>query len=229
MKKFVWAAVLLSGGTLTAHAQTIAAGTVSLGGSVGYTSTKNTFNSNFNNTNYSSERKSSQFSIRPSVGYFLADNLALGVQVGYSAYSSRTTQTPSNGPVPAELDPTTNVSAGAYVQYYKMITEQFGVVGTLNGGYQTEKESQYINNGMQISERKGSGLYAGLMPSIVFFPIPKLGLSASIGELGYSRMNYDYPTNSGPTPSNYENKYSGLGANFGLDQLQFGGTFYFGR
>ncbi|MCB2410452.1 hypothetical protein [Hymenobacter lucidus] len=229
MKKFIWAAMLLSGSTLAAHAQTIAAGTVSLGGSVGYSSNKNTFNTTFNNVNYSGEQKSSTFHITPSVGYFFADNIAAGLQLGYSAYSTRTTQTPNNGPVPPELDPTTNFSAGAYVQYYKMITEQFGVVGTLNGGYQNEKDYDYINNSTQISERKGSGLYTSLTPSIVFFPIPKLGLSASVGGLGYSRMSYDYPTNSGTVPAGYENKTSSLGASFGLDQLQFGGTFYFGR
>ncbi|PJJ48407.1 hypothetical protein [Hymenobacter chitinivorans] len=212
------------------QAQSIGAGTVSLGGSVGYSRDKSTTSGTYNNQTYSTETTSSQFHFTPSVGYFFADNLAIGLSLGYSSYREPySTYTPAPGVVRAELDPTTVVRVGPYVQYYKMFTEQFGVVGTLAGGFQKAKTYDYVNNGTLISEQKGSGLYAGLTPSIVFFPIPKLGLSASIGGLGYESMDFDYPTNAGNAPSGYENKTNTLGANFGLDQLQFGGTFYFGR
>ncbi|UOQ54206.1 hypothetical protein [Hymenobacter cellulosivorans] len=214
------------------QAQSIAAGTLSLGGNVGYNRTERTNSASINGRATSVETTSSEFGISPSIGYFLADNLAIGLSVGYSAYREPySTYSPAPGVVRAELDPTTTLSVGPFVQYYKMISEQFGVVGTLNGGFQSQKSYDYTNNSPQplISEFKAKGLYAGLTPSIVFFPIPKLGLSASIGGLQYDRLSYDYPTNAGTAPPDYENKTSNLGAYFGLDQLQFGGTFYFGR
>jgi hypothetical protein len=212
---------LLAASTQVGHAQSIAAGTVSLGGSVGYSKTTNKVSSNAAGA---TETTSSQFSFSPSVGYFVADNLEVGLNMGYTAtrrpYVSSTTR--------AELDPTTNLSIGAFGRYYKMFTEQFGVTGALGLGYQSTKSSEY--NGNNILEYKGSGFYANITPAIVFFPIPKLGISASIGSLGYSQLNNDYQT--GPNiipPAGYENKTSTFGANFGLSQLQFGGTYYFGR
>jgi len=112
-----------------------------------------------------------------------------------------------------------------------MISAQFGVTGTLGVGYQNRRISEYSNNinNNVILEYKGSGYYAALTPGIVFFPIPKFGLSASLGSLGYSRYRYDFPTGGGPAPAGYENTGSTFGASFGLDRLQLGGTYYFGR
>ena len=232
MKQFFLLAALALGAA-EARAQSIAAGTVSLGGGIGYSSYTNKSSSQgFNGTPFSAETKGSQFSFSPSVGYFVADNLAIGLSLGYS--SSRngyTTYTPSSNFVPKELDPRTRLQVGPYVQYYKMLTEQFGVLGTLGAGYQNLRYQTYSgNNNPVIVDYKASGYYASLTPGIVFFPIPKLGLTASIGSLGYSRFNNEYPERTGTTaPQNYESTSSDFGASFGLNQLQFGGTYYIGR
>ena len=232
MKKFFLLG-LLAIGAAEAQAQSIAAGTISLGGSIGYSQYTNKNSSQSSNgTTYSSETKGGQFNLSPSVGYFVADNLAVGLSLGYNSYrNSFTTYSPSSSFGLKELDPQTRLRVGPYVQYYKMLTEQFGIVGTLGAGYQNLRFQNYGgSNNQTIFDYKASGYYAGLTPGIVFFPIPKLGLSASIGSLGYSRYNYDYPTGTAsPVPANYESTSSDFGASFGLDQLQFGGTYYFGR
>ena len=63
--------------------------------------------------------------------------------------------------------------------------------------------------------------YAALTPGIIYFPIPKLGISATVGSVGYSRLK-ETPTASEPVTTTFD-------ASFGLSQLQFGGTWYFGR
>ncbi|MDO7848977.1 outer membrane beta-barrel protein [Hymenobacter sp. M29] len=228
MKKVLLFA-LLAASAQASHAQSIAAGTVSLGGSVGYSRNTGKYSYTQGSTSYTQETTSSQFTFTPSVGYFVKDNLAIGLNAGYSAYrKSYTSYTPAPTVVRAELDPTTTLRLGAYVQYYKMLTEQFGVLGTLSGGYQSSRDSQY--NGNVIQEFKNSGYYAELTPGIIFFPIPKLGISASIGSLAYNHLSYDYPTASNnPAPAGYESTASTFGARFGLDQLLFGGTYYFGH
>lgn len=216
-----------------AHAQSIPAGTVSLGGNIGYSRTSGTESSTSSTgTKYTSETSTSQFSLAPSVGYFVADNLAIGLTLSYQAYNKYyTTYTPAPPTVRAQRDPSTMFRIGAYAQYYKMLSEQFGFVGTLGAGYQTQRDYTYTGNSSNslISEAKASGYYAGLTPGIVFFPIPKLGLTASIGSLSLDHLNYDYPTNQGTTPNGYEDSSNTFGASFGLSQLQFGGTWYFGR
>lgn len=232
MKKSLLFALLAASAQL-AQAQSIPAGTVSLGGNIGYSrNTSKSSSTGSNNTTYTTESSTSLFSLAPSVGYFVADNLAIGLTLSYQAYSRPyNTYTPAPSIVRAQLDPRTTFRIGAYAQYYKMLSEQFGFVGTLGGGYQTARDFTYLNtnNNYLISESKASGYYAGLTPGIVFFPIPKLGLTASIGSLSFDHLNYDYPTNQGNTPNGYEDSANSFGANFGLSQLQFGGTWYFGR
>ena len=232
MKKTILSAVLAVA-ACAAQAQSISAGTVSLGGNVGYSrSTNKNSSQSSSGTTYSTETTNSQFSFSPSVGYFVVDNLAVGLNLGYSAYrDGYTTYSPSNNFALKELDPRTRFQIGAFAEYYKMLTEQFGITGTLGAGYQNQRYQNYGPNGNQtILTYKGSGYYATLTPGIVFFPVPKLGLSACIGALGYSRFSYDYPEGTGAaTPKGYENTNSDFGASFGLSQLVFGGTYYFGR
>jgi hypothetical protein len=212
--------IALLGGTATAaHAQTaIPAGTVSLGGNVGYSRHSNSLQLS---NNQSSEAITSQFQIAPSVGYFVADNLAIGLSLGYTATKDKYTG-PFTNPL-SDLSPSTTLRAGAYVQYYKMLTDQFGLVGTLGGGYQYNRTNTFYGQGGNIGfvETKQKGYYAVLTPGIIYFPIPKLGISATVGSLAYSRLK--------ETPSGGETVVTDFGATFGLNQLQFGGTYYFGR
>ena len=225
MKKTLLVA-LFAASTQVGHAQSIAAGTVSLGGSIGYSKTTDKVTPS--STSGTNETTTSQFSFSPTVGYFVADNLEVGISLGYTAYRRPYTTNTSSANVRAELDPTTTLGIGAFGRYYQMFTEQFGVTGALGVGYQSTKRNEY--SGSNILEYKGSGYYANITPAIVFFPIPKLGLSASMGSLGYSQFNYDYPTGPNVTaPSGYDSKSNTFGASFGLSQLQFGGTYYFGR
>lgn len=218
-----------------AHAQNaISAGTVALGGSIGYSRSSDEESQKSGSTNYTAQTKSSRFSFAPSVGYFVADNLAVGLSASYSANGKDyTTYTPTPATVRTELDPTTRLRVGPFVQYYKMVSDQFGLVGTLGGGYQNYRDQFYSGNGNSavVATQKGSGYYVALTPAVIFFPIPKLGLSASIGSIGYDRLSYDFPTTGGGNnaPSDYKNIQSEFGANFGLSQLQFGGTYFFGR
>lgn len=241
MKKlFILALLAATAGT--SYAQSIKAGTVSLGGSVGYYRSSSTQSASYNTGSspnptpysYTNENAYSQFSIAPSVGYFVADNLAIGAMLSYTSQKQKSSSSSSNGGIGSitpEMDPNTSLRIGVYAQYYKMLGEQFGLIGTLSGGYQTGTTYNLSNNQGTI-ETKGNGYYAGITPGIVFFPIPKLGISASIGSLGFDHYSYDFPTVTASgtiAPSNYENKTNTFAASFGLSQLQFGGTYYFGR
>jgi hypothetical protein len=172
-------------------------------------------------SNLSSESVNSQFQIAPSVGYFVADNLAVGLSLGYTATKNTYNSTFSNNL--SDLAPNTTFRSGAYVQYCKMLTDQFGLVGTLGGGYQYNRTTYIYGpaGNMNSGETKQKGYYASLTPGTIYFPVPKLGISATVGSLAYSRLK-ETPTSGEPVTTDF-------GASFGLSQLQFGGTYYFGR
>jgi hypothetical protein len=118
------------------------------------------------------------------------------------------------------LDAATNLRVGPYLQYYKMLSDQFGILGTLSGGY-TRTFTPRLIGPTTVVEEETNGVYASLTPGVIFFPVPKFGISATAGYLGYDRTALkNSPTNR---------KISDLGASFGLSQLQFGGTYFFGR
>ena len=88
MKKHLLIAVLFIAATQVSQAQTsIKAGTVQLGGSIGYShqSVDHTFSDGLGAINLTSQHAvSNYFTINPSAGYFLADNLAVGISAGYT-------------------------------------------------------------------------------------------------------------------------------------------------
>lgn len=122
----------------------------------------------------------------------MANNLALGVQLnhtvtGGSVKSSNTT--PAFIP-PSPLSSST-LRVGPVVQYYKMLGEQFSLTGTLGAGYESDmparQYTQYPN--YYFSLQKSTGLHGALTPGIAFFPVPKFGLTATMGSLTYTRLN----------------------------------------
>jgi outer membrane protein W len=211
---------LLSSLAGTAHAQTvIKAGTIQLGGNVGYS--HSSVDSPVSSGAYPIKRTeiNNQFILAPSVGFFVADNLAIGVNGVYQINEYKYGQTQGNTAFDQKAK---QWRLGAFVQYYKMVSEQFGFTGTLGAGYQYFNE--YFSYGSDNTATKG--VYANLTPSIVFFPIPKLAIGASIGGLNYSYANYKSPS-SASAPDTYES--SNFAANFGLSQFLLSGTYYLGR
>lgn len=239
--------VLLATGTAEARAQSIAAGTISLGGSISY----NQLSSNNNNTvysgnsglnyNFSNETKGHYFYLSPAASYFVADNLAVGLALGYSN-GKRVEDAVSN---PAFITvqhvryTTTSLRAGAFGQYYKMLNTQFGLTGRLGAGYQWAKEDSDGYNAANgttnyfVRTNTSAGYYADLTPGIIFFPIPKFGINASLGSFGFSHYRLTDSRYSDANGSNYsqgdKNENDNFTANFGLDAFQLGGMYYFGR
>jgi hypothetical protein len=214
---------LLSGASAAAQAQTvIKAGTTQLGGSVNYfhQSSESTGNNRTNGT-------SNSFSVVPTIGYFVADNLALGISGGFSTDNSQTTIYYSYDTSFSERK-NKSFSIGPFAQYYHLLTEKFGVSGTLGALY-THGKYEYFSvdtkNSTYNDVTTGNGVYATLVPSLLFFPISKLALGASFGGLSYSYNASEQPNDL----ANSGSHNTTFGAVFGLNQLYFSGTYYFNR
>ena len=228
MKKILLIAVLC-GLAATSHAQTpIKAGTVQLGGTISYSQqTSDSPYTYYIGNGYGTTTQhynSKSFFLNPSAGYFVADNLAVGVSFArILTTNSYTYDTSINTPFNEQRLKQTVL--GAFVQYYRMFTDQFGVTGTLNAGY-NHSVYGYRYDAPSANTSTSHGFSAALTPSIVFFPVPKFAVGASAGSLSYARStNKQEGLNSvGGTGTD-----SSFGAAFGLSNLAFSGTYYFGR
>lgn len=245
MKKTLWVAALAISAH-AGHAQTIAAGTVSLGGIIGYgqsSSKSSAMNSRTGGQNVNSTLATTgwQLYLVPAVSYFVTENLAMGVAVGY-ANSGRVEDAayvPSYYTMEQHHSQyrTSSLRAGAFAQYYQPLNAQFGLTGRLGAGYQRQHEQRdgysiinattHLFSGAYTSQ----GYYAELTPGIVFFPVPKLGLSATMGALTFNHLSLtdSYFDSADSRLYAQDADSNDFAANFGLNFFQLGGTYYFGR
>lgn len=233
MKKLLSISIVLVSAQATYAQAPIKAGTVQLGGSIGYfqTKTEAPYSPNGGNgTSITTQRTDSKtFNVMPSIGYFVADNVAVGILAGYSRSNITHTYDTYSSDNTSQENKAFNV--GGFVKYYRMFSDQFGLAGSLGASY-FHSTSDFTNS-FSSSELSSRGGEATLTPSIVFFPIPKLALGASIGSLQFLHQKSGLGSR---TINGYFSPYadntltsSSFAANFGLDQLAFSGTYYFGR
>ena len=229
MRKLFFLGLFVAGGQL-AHAQTtFKAGTALLGGSVNYSHNGEEYKSTYGNTTYTTTYSANSFTLAPYFGFFAADNLAVGLNLSYTSQNSYTTSTPSNNTTVNDRA-TTSLRIGAFGQYYRMLTEQFGLTGTLGAGYENDfRPSRYSGQTTPGPDLRATGFYTTLTPGLIFLPIPRLGIGASVGSLSYLRLNVTQEGNTSNTTVTTSDVATTFGASFGLDQLTFSGTYFFGR
>ena len=223
------------GSTLSAaKAQTtIGKGSGLLTGSVGYhTDTDEVSSTGINGSSSSSTVTYGTFKLDFAVGGFVADNLALGLQLSHTVTGGSIKN--SNNSQPAGPPTASALRVGPMVQYYKMLGEHFGLTAMLGAGFESNvavHQSTLYYNGYPgsyyYSTMKATGYYAALTPGIIFFPIPKFGLTATVGSLAYNRLKVKDNSQAGSTAP--EETLCSFNAGFGFSQLQFGATYFFGR
>ena len=225
MQKVIFLAAALGLVAQLGHAQSaIKAGTVALSGSINFTQNKeeSTPPSYPGSNNYTYTSTNKVFNFNPGISYFVADNLAVGLDAtwGIQELSQKSGSSSS-----FSYRTSTSLRVGPFARYYYMLTDQFGFTGTLGAGYARDSQPASIGSGNSY-DLKATGFYAGLTPGLIFLPIPRLGLGASIGGLGYNRLSVK------PDGGNFtsgDDIISTFGASFGLAQLTFSGTYFFGR
>jgi len=196
MKKLLLLAVVTVMG-LTASAQT-EKGSFVLGGSIGYYKDKYTPDNN----------KLSSFNIAPSAGYFVADNIAVGLGLGYwQAKYDQNAGTINGGALRATMKEEL-FSIRPFVRYYKSVSDQFKFFGNLQVplSFGNIKSSA---NYPGTNTRKTNAVGASFSPGFAYFPTPKLGIEFSVEGITYNDTSYDYESNT----SNGHTKQFRIGAN----------------
>ncbi|WP_022825798.1 hypothetical protein [Hymenobacter norwichensis] len=239
IKKSVSSILLLGTAIGTAQAQT-EAGKLLVSGQVNYYQSKGESTSTTPSgsvANVQQDSKQSSFNFAPQIGFFVADNLALGIRGSVGSGKNIETRNDNGSPNTYHRnDRTKGATIGPFVRYYKMLGERVAFYGQLAGGYQRQiqNNSSYysgINNEEYYSsEAKSTGGFATLSPGFVFFPTPKLGLELTVGGLSYTASKSESTFQSNQSyQTNYEGTSSSFGANFGLQYLAVGASFHLGN
>src|ERR1035437_725432 len=162
---------------LTAYSQT-EKGKHSIGGSIIFSSSS-THNS-------SPDSKSLDFSIDPEYGFFIKDNLAIGVDlnIGYHNESFGNYKNKSN-----------TYGLGIFANKYFNIAEKLklNIKGNLAYNYQTidDTNSDITGTSFITTTTKNNTITLNFTPGLVYFATPKLGIQAGFGDIYFSYSKND--------------------------------------
>lgn len=213
MKKIFAAALLCLLGS-GAYAQT-STGSVELSGSIGFST------STIDLSSSSSDQKFTNFRVEPSVGYFVADNLAVGVSLSYTS-SKRQHENYYGNDFEVKAEERVNTYFVApYIRKYFPLGEKVALhtTGSLGLGKSYSK-TEYDHQMYTDFESETRVLKAAINPGITFFPTQNIGVSANFGSLYYLTSKNEQPGN--------ETKIKNSEFNFDLSSGTFGlGFSYF--
>ncbi|MDK2770774.1 MAG: porin family protein [Flavobacterium sp.] len=127
---------------------------------------------------FSSEKDvQNTFVIAPKAGYFVSDNIAVGLQVGYTTTKYDTPDATDN-----------TFSVGAFGRYYFTPASKFSLFGDLGftyDNYDRESLAGFGYNG------KGDGFTVAIKPGINYFLSNHFSLEASVAALSYETTKPD--------------------------------------
>ena len=125
------------------------------------------------------EEKTSEFTIAPSVGYFVTPNIAIGAKLGYTSLKNEE----------GSYEETTDLlTAGVFGRYYWMPASKFSIFAELGADYRSLTEDDNITS----NEYKSNGFAIQLAPGMNYFLNNNFALEAKVGVLGYSSDKPDY-------------------------------------
>lgn len=123
------------------------------------------------------DSKTTGFEVAPSVGYFVTENIAVGVRLGFS--SDKVEE-----PLEDEIK-TTAFTVGAFGRYYFTPASKFSFFGEL--------EAQYGNRKVEEGpgEYKENNFGVNVAPGVSYFLSSNIALEASFGILGFNTVDPD--------------------------------------
>ena len=198
MKKLVLSLIAVTALAFSTQAQT-EKGNFMIGGNVELNSGKSD----------GAPKSNIDFSVIPSVGYFVTDNLAIGTGIGYQVSKDYT----YNSVTPA-LGFSTKQQAfvvSPFARYYKGINDQFKFFGQLSVPMSfgnTKVGTVDGDNYTKVSKDNNVGV--ALSPGFAFFPSKKFGIEFSVNGISYN----DYSRKDGNDNDNGGSKNFNIGANF---------------
>jgi hypothetical protein len=167
--------------------------------------------------------KGSTITAMPSLGYFVADNLELGVN--FSASSANSKSTTTLAPLATNSSKNTSTGVGIYAQKYWPTNNWFALYGNVNLGlrFGTGSNTNLANNIGTTTGTSINGNGGAVSMGFAFTPVRNMALTADIIGFGINTTNEDPdgPNNSVVTTT--------LGVNAWRQPFQLSYVWFFGN
>ncbi len=208
MKKILFCLITL--GVFYADGTAQSQGSISVGGA---------FNLWFQNpkTEYTNQTvdgtKTTQFTLLPSVEYFVSDQFSLGLGIGYNLIRYKSANN--------DIDRTGMFYFEPYVRKYFKLGDRFSIFGQggLSLGFGNRVVETTNNNTTVSTKFARSSVSVGITPGILFFVSDKVALETSFGSFGYEGSSTE-------VAANQKDKTSDFGLQLNTTTLNFGIRFF---
>lgn len=182
-KPVVLIAFLLSVGTLLG--QYTAQGNFMMGTTLGFSAATSTITQDYGTGDVAKENPTyTQFSIAPSIGYFLIDNLALGIGLDYTFNQVKNKSQATNKD--------SDLLFGPFARYYIPMTEDMSFFLEANFGFGNSSDDQEVGG---VPQNISTNIFAvGVGPGFTIFSSAAVGIETLVK---YNFARSDFDTNIG--------------------------------
>ena len=178
-KPVVLIAFLLSAGTLLG--QFTAQGNFMMGSTLGFSAANSTITQDYGTGDVAKENPTyTQFSIAPSVGYFLIDNLALGIGLDYTFNQVKNPNQATNKD--------SDLLFGPFARYYVPMTDDMSFYLEANFGFGNSSDDQEVGG---VPQNISTNIFAvGVGPGFTIFSSDAVGIETMV-KYNYARSDFD--------------------------------------
>jgi len=164
MKKVLLTLTAIAGLTIAAQAQT-EQGKIMVGGQLGFETSKVK----------DTDHKNNSFSINPTVGYFVSDNLAIGTGIGYNWGKTETSKDNSVKNDAFQVSPfARKYSANGPVRFFAQLSVPMAWGTTTTEVNNVETKNKFESYGVELA------------PGLAYFPTSKIGIELKVRGLYYN-------------------------------------------
>jgi len=167
--------------------------------------------------------KSFEFYFNPKAGYFISDDFAIGLGLGFGT-SKTTSPKEITYSGEEEIDKENYWAIAPFARYYFARTGELSFFGEATLGFGGGKSEYSVGNITQDGP-KVSMIGFSIAPAISYNLSEKFAIEASFGSLGYSSSSYTSEQTG--REETYKLKVSGIDFSLDLTSLYFGAIFKF--
>ena len=173
----------------------------------------------FNQQENTFESTSNFFSLAPSFGYAIKNDLVIGARL---QYSHQKTENSNTGPDQDNRSTFTNQLVGItpYIRGYKGIGKQLSLYLQGEASYGRFWSTAQQNGETETNDQNGNNLFVGIRPGITYFLNKKLAIESTFGSLGYTYSK-------GESDQGSYGKTNSFNLNLNTSELFFGIAYYF--
>ena len=200
-----------------ANAQTTA-GSIMVGGSLGFGSGKSEATTSSVTVD---GPKITAFNISPNVGYFIMDNVAVGLRLGYGSQKNTQKDVPAAGD--ETVTKQSDFTISPFARYYVSMADKAGLFLDASVDIGSGKTTTDVTTGGTTvsNETTDKSFGINVRPGVYWFVTDHIGLEGTFGSLGYNSNKND----NGANPAT-ETKSSSFGLNLNTG-IAVGFNYYF--